>query len=177
MKTIFYILLLNLNISSNAQEIPWTKQNLNQIFKDNSKGTTHSFGRKELDQFGVLNKEKYSNWYARNNDSLYFHSDTITLVNHRRYRQDFDWEKVRVWTIKKRNMMFQTDATPPSYCVQRDWYKYKFVNKKDQVELIIIFKGKVIETFEIIRLELLKLNDDPNEPMYSLTLKRKMSIE
>lgn len=177
MKIIFYILVLNLNIYSNAQEIPSTKKNLNQIFKDNSKGTTHSFNRKGRDQFGSMCKEKYMNWYAMNNDSVYFHSDTITLINHKDYRKVYDWMEVRVWIIKKGRMMLQTDATPPSYNVPRDWYEYKFIDKEGKVELSIIFKDKIIETFEIIKLELLKLNDDPNEPMYSITLKRKMSIE
>jgi hypothetical protein len=157
---------------SNAQEIPLTKKSVSSILKNNARGRTHSYGPRELDQIGRKCREKYGDWYANNQDSLYYNSDTLVLVNHVDFHHAYPWWRVHIWEVRKRSSMFQINAQPPSYTITNDWYRYKINENLGKIELSIQLKGEQKEVFEVIKLERLLLHNDPNEPMYVMTLKR-----
>ena len=177
MKSILVLTFIILCMHSNAQEIPLTKNSVSSILKNNARGRTHSYGPRELDQIGRKCREKYGDWYANNQDSLYYNSDTVVLVNHVDFHHAYPWWRVHIWEVRKRCSMFQINAQPPSYTITNDWYRYKIKENQGKIELSILLKGEIKEVFEIKTLERLLLNGDPNEPLYVMTLKRVFPVK
>lgn len=159
-----------------AQKLPLTKRSVKEILNENARGRTHSFSRGGLDQIGRKYQEKYLDWYTNNQDSLYFNSDTLLFINHADYTQIENWGCVHGWTFRRKSNLNEFNAISPCYTVSTLWYRYEIVLNNDILEIRILLNGEVSEVFNLIKLERLFLNDDPLEPFYAMTLKRKFPL-
>jgi hypothetical protein len=166
--------------TSFSQEVPITKRNVSKIFGDMATGKVFDYKKKiRDDHYNRLNLEKYDHWETCNDDSLYYHSDTITFFNYPT-ENDLICSKEKYWNVCSRK--FTHSKRMMGSCGNNGVTRCNYYSiKKHNEEVLISFidENNLVNVFEIYSITKLYRkvfpyleNEVVIEPYYIMTVVR-----
>lgn len=172
-KSLYFLFLISVvPFDLIGQDTTVNKRNLMRIFKNNAKGTT--FDWKKRDWSNDANSTHLSNyqyWTTCNTDSIYYKLDTLTFLNHKHDHSKLGCEWYKKWCIDSKKRVFVMETMPAINTAARA-FGFRVVENGASVFIEINTGKELIDLFLVIGLNLTYLDKEKKEKCYELTLKR-----
>ena len=157
------------------QIAPISKKYLKRIFKENAKGTSFNFKKRNWSKdYQYSWHSTFNVWQTCNEDSLYYNSDTIRLINNRYAYFDIRCKEILEWNLFKNGKSIGYSGgkyyqePPISFPIKTPFKKIKWIEGRSDTYLVL----KKSDYFKVIGFGLVPLRNDYERLSYQLTLLR-----